>query len=128
MTATLLSKTLTRKKIVVVQGKKSLISTANIRLLPTTPLFGRYAVNISIQTPPLSQREQAEKTQLLADMERIAKELRQRNLNNAVSLAMEAARGQGELIEHFAELGRRFGPRSARSSQPKFHVIAGGAA
>ncbi|GBR08877.1 Mce/MlaD family protein [Acetobacter oeni] len=76
--------------------------------------------------PPLSRQEQSEKDQLLADMQRILRQLDQEHLNNAVSLAMEAARGQGELVEHFAELGRRFGSHSAKSSQRKLHVIEGG--
>ncbi|WP_086642585.1 hypothetical protein [Acetobacter sp. DsW_063] len=59
-----------------------------------------------------------------------ADELRRRNLANAVKLAIEAAAGRGELVDHFAELGRRFGastdtePRQSR--QRRLSVIEGG--
>jgi hypothetical protein len=59
-------------------------------------------------------------------MQELARELKQANLNNAVSLAMEAARGQGELVEHFAELGRRFGASTVKSKRAKLRVVEGG--
>lgn len=59
-----------------------------------------------------------------------ADELRRRNLANAVKLAIEAAAGRGELIDHFAELGRRFGASTdtepRQSGQRRLSVIEGG--
>ncbi|MXV35772.1 hypothetical protein GS535_04275 [Saccharibacter sp. EH611] len=50
-------------------------------------------------------------------------------LNAAVQLAMEAARGEGVLVEHFIELGRRFGSstvRKTRNTRDRLRLIKGG--
>jgi hypothetical protein len=54
---------------------------------------------------------------------------RQRNLDNAVLLAQQAARGIGPLVAHFGELGRRFvAELDAPSSKPKLRIVKDGAA
>ncbi|WP_099348018.1 hypothetical protein [Acetobacter aceti] len=67
---------------------------------------------------------------LSAELKMLLNELLQRNLNNAVKLAIEAAQGRGELVEHFAELGRRYGGRTdtrpRRRKAAAFRVIPGG--
>jgi hypothetical protein len=55
-------------------------------------------------------------------------ELHQRNLDNAVHLAQQAAAGYGPLVEHFAELRRRYGRLLNAPPKPGLRVIKGGAA
>jgi len=76
----------------------------------------------------MSRAEQAAESELTQRMEALVDELHQRNLANAVALAMEAARGQGPLVEHFAELGRRFGNRTAHKPADTLRAIKGGRA
>lgn len=77
--------------------------------------------------PPKTAEEQAKKALIIRMMRELADDLQQANLNRAVRLAQMAARGQGPLVEHFAELGRRyadladFGP-----PKPQLRVIEGG--
>ena len=78
---------------------------------------------------PQTEQELAAEKALLERMKEITKILHQRNLDNAVLLAQQAAAGRGPLVEHFAELGRRFGHTlNAPPPRPKLQVIAGGAA
>ncbi len=76
--------------------------------------------------PPATAREQAEKAELIRLMEAASKRLRQRNLDNAVALANQAARGQGPLVDHFAELGRRFAHELEPQKMPALRVVDGG--
>ncbi|WP_242013193.1 hypothetical protein [Acetobacter sicerae] len=82
--------------------------------------------------PRLPSDEASGGASILADLDDLVKTLRQRNLNNAVRLAMEAAQGRGELVDHFHELGRRFGSSTDNSPRRKksdrFKVIEGGRA
>lgn len=77
------------------------------------------------EIPPviLTEEEQAERGALFRRAEKTARMLRQRNLDNAVLLAQEAARGRGELVDYFAELGRRFGSTTVK--RPKLRIIEG---
>ena len=67
---------------------------------------------------------------ILAELSLLRNVIMQRNLNNAVRLAVEAAQGRGELVEHFADLGRLYGTSTdASPRRPKargFRVITGG--
>ncbi len=58
--------------------------------------------------PPQTPQEKAANDDLLKQMKELAILLKQNNLDSAVELARQAARHEGPLIEHFAELGRRF--------------------
>lgn len=51
--------------------------------------------------PPLTAEEQASEADLIRQMEELIPLLRQRNLDNAVQLAIQAARHEGPLIDHF---------------------------
>jgi hypothetical protein len=80
--------------------------------------------------PPKNAYEIEKENQLLEMMRALVPALQQRNLNNAVWLANQAARGEGPLVEHFAELGRRFHnlvevPQTCHR-QGRFNVINGG--
>jgi hypothetical protein len=52
--------------------------------------------------------------------------LQKRNLSNAVYLAQQAAAGYGPLVEHFAELGRRYAHLLEAPPKPSLRVIEGG--
>ena len=75
----------------------------------------KYEPEITPDLPPPTEHERAANRQITAMLEVLADELKQRNLDRAVRLAQQAARGDGPLIEHFAELGRRFGGALTRS-------------
>lgn len=75
--------------------------------------------------PPTSNND----AELAAELWETGNRLRREKLNNAIKLVMEAARGEGILIEHFVELGKHFGSSTARQGKrdtEKFHVIKGG--
>jgi len=82
-------------------------------------------VSLPPAMPPLTPAEIAAEERLIEDMRQLAADLRQRNLDNAVLLAKMAAAGRGPLIEHFAELGRRFAG-TLSEPPPKLRVITGG--
>ena len=48
------------------------------------------------------------------------------NLMNAVYLAQQAAAGFGPLVDHFAELGRRYAHLLEAPPKPSLRVIEGG--
>ncbi len=89
---------------------------------PATP--GRDCV----PQPPRDPNER----NLAADFDRLAAELRARNLHNAVLLAQQAACGHGPLVDHFCELGRVWGWRlltdPAKTRRKSLRVIEGGQA
>ena len=61
--------------------------------------------------PPMPARtpeEIAKIAEISRRIEELTKIVRQQNLDHAVTLAQMAARGRGPLVDHFAELGRRF--------------------
>jgi hypothetical protein len=78
--------------------------------------------------------EQASERKLLQQMKDLADLLQRRNLDSAVQLAIQASKGEGPLVDHFMELGRRFGGelRNARWKAPQparkktLRVIDGG--
>jgi hypothetical protein len=59
------------------------------------------------EMPPATEEELAHARDISAKLRALAAELHQRNLNNVVLLAQQAAAGRGPLVEHFAELGQR---------------------
>jgi hypothetical protein len=71
-----------------------------------------------------------QRASLSVELRILGNKLRQRNLDNAVKLAIEAAQGRGELVEHFAELGRCYGDRTDTLPRHKkaeaFRIIPGG--
>ena len=77
--------------------------------------------------PPPTAEEIAREEQLLAKMEEALAGLRQRTLNIAVALAQQAARGQGPLVDHFQELGRRYHKLLDAPQKPTLRVVKGGA-
>ncbi len=85
-----------------------------------------------VPMPPKTEEERRAGEDIRRRLIELAAALQQRNLDNALALAREAAAGRGELVEHFAELGRRFGHtlerRSPKKKQsPRLQVIEGGA-
>jgi hypothetical protein len=83
-----------------------------------------------IPPPPMPEETEAEKAaqaETIRRLRELADLLQQRNLDLAVALAQQAARGRGPLVDHFAELGRRFGPSlKAHEKTTRFQVIEGG--
>jgi hypothetical protein len=78
--------------------------------------------------PPPTEEEQAQSRRVTATLQEACVVLHQRNLDSAVLLAQQAARGRGPLVDHFAELGRRFGHTlDTPPPRPKLRVIKGGA-
>jgi aminoglycoside phosphotransferase (APT) family kinase protein len=75
--------------------------------------------------PPKSDDEQRALEAIASTLRELAKVQQQRNLDAAVRLAVEAAAGHGELVERFAELGRRFGDFRLTKQYPQFSVIEG---
>jgi hypothetical protein len=79
--------------------------------------------------PPETVQEQMLNADMIRRLEEISAFNRQRNLDNAVRLAQMAARHQGPLVDHFAELGRRFAELSRGGPpKPQLRVIKGGEA
>jgi hypothetical protein len=79
--------------------------------------------------PPPTERELAKDRELAAAIAGLAaqlKELKQHDLDTAVLLAQQAARGRGPLVDHFAELGRRFRPSLRGNEKPTLRVTEGG--
>ncbi len=87
----------------------------------TTKLF------VAPELPPKSEEEVRQSAELVEQMKELSRMLRQRNLDNAVALAQQAARGQGPLIDHFCELGRRYNHLLGIAPKPGLRVIQGGA-
>lgn len=77
--------------------------------------------------PPPTERELAQQREITAGLQALTRRLRQRNLDNAVLLARQAARGHGPLVDHFQELGRRFGDTLNEPQKPALRVVKGGA-
>ena len=78
------------------------------------------------EIPPKSAAELARSKELVRRLERVTAELHQRNLTNAVCLAQQASRGFGPLVEHFAELGRRYAHLLEAPPKISLRVIEGG--
>ena len=78
--------------------------------------------------PPKTEEEIQHSAELCRRLDEMTKVVRQSNLDNAVLLAQQAARGHGDLIDHFAELGRRFGHTLSKPKRGKLRVVEGGLA
>jgi hypothetical protein len=77
--------------------------------------------------PPPTEAEQRESEEICRRLREAARILEQRNLDHAVRLAHQAAARQGPLVEHFMELGRRFGDSLDKPPpRPRLQVIDGG--
>ncbi|WP_284946025.1 hypothetical protein [Acidisoma cladoniae] len=75
--------------------------------------------------PPQTEKEKAASLELREIMRSMADRLQQRNLDAAVALAKQAARRRGPLVDHFAELGRRFGSDIDQHEKPNLRVVKG---
>ncbi len=73
--------------------------------------------------PPASEEKLAAERYIIVQLEELTARLRQRNLDTAVLLAQQAARGQGPLIDHFQELGRRYAAALDVPAKPKLRVV-----
>lgn len=81
--------------------------------------------------PPEPEGDPAIRGEILRRLRELVEQQQQHNLATAVALAQQAASGHGPLVEHFAELGRRFAEYvHAPKTPPRrvFEVIEGGAA
>jgi hypothetical protein len=84
---------------------------------------------VLIPPPPMPEETEAEKAaqaETIRRLRELADLLQQRNLDLAIALAQQAARGRGPLVDHFAELGRRFGPSLKAHEKTSLRVIEGG--
>jgi hypothetical protein len=78
--------------------------------------------------PPETERDKRDSENLTRLIREMAERLRQANLARAVRLAQQALAGRGPLVDHFAELGRRFDSvdeAPAAAAKPRFRVIEG---
>jgi hypothetical protein len=100
------------------RSAKRVATKADVPVAPTTP-----------PVIPATEEELAHEKAQIERLEETIRLLHQRNLDNAVLLAQQAAAGRGPLVEHFQELGRRFGHTlNAPPPRPTLRVISGGAA
>ena len=81
-----------------------------------------------MEQPPRTEKELAQQREIGELLSGLADKLQQQNLDNAVRLAQQAARHQGELVDHFAELGRRFASSLDKPALSRLRLIDGGAA
>lgn len=87
----------------------------------------RVAEPVAPPMPPPTEEELATFWEISERLREAVRLLRQRNLDNAVLLAKQAAAGRGSLVDHFHELGRRFaGTLTEPPSKPKLRVVNGG--
>lgn len=77
--------------------------------------------------PPTTDEEEASNREITRRLEEMIIRQRQLNLSRAVVLAQQAARDVGPLVEHFAELGRRYAHLVDTPPRPTLRVIDGGA-
>jgi len=76
--------------------------------------------------PPVTEEETAFDAEITRRLKEMAAEQRKRNLSSAVALAQMAARGQGPLVDHFGELGRRYAHLVEAPPKPTLRVVKGG--
>lgn len=73
--------------------------------------------------PPKTADEIKQDERILAQLRQLTADLRQRNLRNAVLLAQQAAAGYGPLVDHFAELGRRYVNLLEAPKKPRLFLV-----
>jgi hypothetical protein len=78
------------------------------------------------EMPPKTEKEIEFDRDITARLLAAVAMRRQRNLDNAVHLARQAAAGRGPLVEHFAELGRRYSELLDAPPRPSLRVVKGG--
>lgn len=80
--------------------------------------------------PPPTEAEKAANADILRRLQEMADLLERQNLDPAVQLSIQASKRQGPLVEHFMELGRRFGHQlrnpEPQPNKPGLHAIQGG--
>ena len=76
--------------------------------------------------PPPTPEEIAQSEDITWRLHALADMARRRNLQDAVRLAQQALAGHGPLIEHFNEIGRRYGHTLDAPPKPALRVIEGG--
>ena len=75
--------------------------------------------------PKLAAEAEADQS-LLIMMQELTRTLEKRNLDRAVMLARQAAAGRGPLVDHFAELGRRYAHLLDAAPKTSLRVVEGG--
>ncbi len=78
---------------------------------PASPPSNYHAMMREVDGLPIPQKtanERAASARLSQRMRDMVDELRARNLANGLALAQQAAKHQGQLVDVFAELGRRY--------------------
>ncbi len=75
--------------------------------------------------PPPTELEEALGRQISAQLQQLCVQLKQRNLDNAVLMAQQAARGRGPLVDYFCELGRRYDELVQEPEKPKLQLVKG---
>lgn len=78
------------------------------------------------EMPPKSAAEAAADQSLLVRMQELTRMLEKRNLDRAVMLARQAAAGRGPLVDHFAEIGRRYAHLLDAPPKTSLRVVEGG--
>lgn len=73
--------------------------------------------------PPPTPAEIALQQQISEGLREMTRLATQRNLDNAVLLAQQAARGHGPLVDHFHEIGRRFAGELNKPGKPALRVV-----
>lgn len=73
--------------------------------------------------PPLTPEELAAERRITLGLQELADRLHRRNLHHAVLLAQQAQCGRGPLVEHFAEIGRRFSHLLDAPQKPKLRLV-----
>jgi hypothetical protein len=76
--------------------------------------------------PPQTPAEIEGLRQISAALQELAEQQQRANLQVAVRLAQQALCGQGPLVEHFAELGRRFAALLDTTTKPTLRLVPGG--
>jgi hypothetical protein len=77
------------------------------------------------ELPPPSAAEEEASRLMCVKLRDLADKLHRINLDNAVLLAQQAAAGRGPLVDHFAELGRRYVELLRTPQKPGLKVING---
>lgn len=91
------------------------------------PLAKAIPVPVEFPILPQSDSEIRHSEDMIRRMQEMIPLLKQRNLDSALSLAIEAAAGRGKFVDYFAEIGRRFGGQIGMAkAKPDLRAIQGG--